>query len=189
MPWRGYNFEDAIVISERLVKEDVYTSIHIEELEVEARETKIGNEEITRQIPGVPERALSHLDEFGIVKLGTYVKPGDILVGKVTPKGEAQLTPEEKLLQAIFGEKSRDVKDSSLRCPPGVEGVVVDVKVFVRKTGERRNYLAEYVERMEREELERELEKKKKLIVEGRNRVIKSLVLGRKLDKEVTVRK
>lgn len=189
MPWRGYNFEDAIVISERLVKEDVYTSIHIEELEVEARETKIGNEEITRQIPGVPERALSHLDEFGIVKLGTYVKPGDILVGKVTPKGEAQLTPEEKLLQAIFGEKSRDVKDSSLRCPPGVEGVVVDVKVFVRKTGERRNYLAEHVERMEREELERELEKKKKLIVEGRNRVIKSLVLGRKLDKEVTVKK
>ncbi|MFN3472204.1 MAG: DNA-directed RNA polymerase subunit beta, partial [Aquificaceae bacterium] len=189
MPWRGYNFEDAIVISERLVKEDVYTSIHIEELEVEARETKIGNEEITRQIPGVPERALSHLDEFGIVKLGTYVKPGDILVGKVTPKGEAQLTPEEKLLQAIFGEKSRDVKDSSLRCPAGVEGVVVDVKIFVKKTGERRNYLAEHVERMEREELERELEKKKKLIVEGRNRIIKSLVLGRELDKEVTVRK
>ncbi len=189
MPWRGYNFEDAIVISERLVKDDVYTSIHIEELEVEARETRIGNEEITRQIPGVPERALAHLDEFGIVKIGTYVKPGDILVGKVTPKGEAQLTPEEKLLQAIFGEKSRDVKDSSLRCPPGLEGVVVDVKVFVRKTGEKRNYLAEHVERMEREELERELEKKKKLIVEGRNRVIKGLVLGRKLDKEVVVKK
>ncbi len=189
MPWRGYNFEDAIVISERLVKEDVYTSIHIEELEVEARETKIGNEEITRQIPGVPERLLSHLDEFGIVKVGTYVKPGDILVGKVTPKGEAQLTPEEKLLQAIFGEKSRDVKDTSLRCPPGVEGVVVDVKVFVKKTGEKRNYLAEHVERIEREELERELEKKKSLIVEGRNRMVKALVLGRKLDKEITVKK
>ncbi len=189
MPWRGYNFEDAIVISERLVKEDVYTSIHIEEFEVEARETKIGNEEITRQIPGVPERLLSHLDEYGIVKVGTYVKPGDILVGKVTPKGEAQLTPEEKLLQAIFGEKSRDVKDSSLKCPPGVEGVVVDVKVFVRKTGERRNYLAEHVERTEREELERELEKKKSLIVEGRNRMVKALVLGRKLDKEITVKK
>ncbi|MCX7990273.1 MAG: DNA-directed RNA polymerase subunit beta [Aquificaceae bacterium] len=189
MPWRGYNFEDAIVISERLVKEDVYTSIHIEELEVEARETKIGNEEITRQIPGVPERALAHLDEFGIVKPGTYVKPGDILVGKVTPKGEAQLTPEEKLLQAIFGEKSRDVKDSSLRCPPGVEGVVVDVKVFVRKTGEKRNYLAEHVERSEKEELEKELEKRKKLIVEGRNNVVKSLVLGRALDKEITVKK
>ncbi|MCS7170800.1 MAG: DNA-directed RNA polymerase subunit beta [Aquificaceae bacterium] len=189
MPWRGYNFEDAIVISERLVKEDVYTSIHIEELEVEARETKIGNEDITRQIPGVPERALAHLDEFGIVKPGTYVKPGDILVGKVTPKGEAQLTPEEKLLQAIFGEKSRDVKDSSLRCPPGVEGVVVDVKVFVRKTGERRNYLAEHVERAEREELEKELEKRKKLIVEGRNSVVKGMVLGRRLDKEITVKK
>ncbi len=189
MPWRGYNFEDAIVISERLVKEDVYTSIHIEELEVEARETKIGNEEITRQIPGVPERLLSHLDEFGIVRPGTYVKPNDILVGKVTPKGEAQLTPEEKLLQAIFGEKSRDVKDSSLRCPPGVEGVVVDVKVFVRKTGERRNYLAEHVERTEREELERELEKKKRLIVDGRNRIVKDLVLGRRLDKDITVKK
>ncbi|MDW8433479.1 MAG: DNA-directed RNA polymerase subunit beta, partial [Aquificaceae bacterium] len=189
MPWRGYNFEDAIVISERLVKEDVYTSIHIEELELEARETKIGNEEITRQIPGVPERALAHLDEFGIVKIGTYVKPGDILVGKVTPKGETQLTPEEKLLQAIFGEKSRDVKDSSLRCPPGVEGMVVDVKVFARKTGERKNYLVEHVERMEKEELERELEKRKRLIVEGRNSVVKSLVLGRTLDKEITVRK
>jgi len=189
MPWRGYNFEDAIVISERLVKDDVYTSIHIEELEVEARETKLGYEEITRSIPGVPERALAHLDEFGIVKIGTYVKPGDILVGKVSPKGESQLTPEEKLLQAIFGEKSRDVKDTSLRCPPGVEGVVVDVKIFARKIGEKRNYLAEYVERQEREALEAELEKKKKLIVEGRNKLIKSLVLGKALDKDITVKK
>ncbi|WP_299198120.1 DNA-directed RNA polymerase subunit beta [Thermocrinis sp.] len=189
MPWRGYNFEDAIVISERLVKDDVYTSIHIEELEVEARETKLGYEEITRSIPGVPERALAHLDEFGIVKIGTYVKPGDILVGKVTPKGESQLTPEEKLLQAIFGEKSRDVKDTSLRCPPGVEGVVVDVKVFARKLGEKRNYLAEHVERQEREELLADLERKKRLIVEGRNAFIKSLVLGRTLDKEIVIKK
>ncbi|WP_448583692.1 DNA-directed RNA polymerase subunit beta [Thermocrinis sp.] len=189
MPWRGYNFEDAIVISERLVRDDVYTSIHIEELDVEARETKLGYEEITRSIPGVPERALAHLDEFGIVKIGTYVKPGDILVGKVTPKGESQLTPEEKLLQAIFGEKSRDVKDTSLRCPPGVEGVVVDVKIFARKIGERRNYLAEYVERQEREQLEAELERKKRLIVEGRNKLVKSLVLGRTLDKEITIKK
>jgi DNA-directed RNA polymerase subunit beta len=189
MPWRGYNFEDAIVISERLVKEDVYTSIHIEELEVEARETKLGYEEITRSVPGVPERALAHLDEFGIVKIGTYVKPGDILVGKVTPKGESQLTPEEKLLQAIFGEKSRDVKDSSLRCPPGVEGVVVDVKVFARKLGERRNYLAEHVERQEREELSADLERKKRLVVEGRNAFVKSLVLGRTLDKEIVIKK
>jgi DNA-directed RNA polymerase subunit beta len=189
MPWRGYNFEDAIVISERLVKEDVYTSIHIEELEVEARETKLGYEEITRSVPGVPERALAHLDEFGIVKIGTYVKPGDILVGKVTPKGESQLTPEEKLLQAIFGEKSRDVKDSSLRCPPGVEGVVVDVKVFARKLGERRNYLAEHVERQEREELSADLERKKRLVVEGRNAFVKSLVLGRTLDREIVIKK
>jgi DNA-directed RNA polymerase, beta subunit len=189
MPWRGYNFEDAIVISERLVKDDVYTSIHIEELEVEARETKLGYEEITRSIPGVPERALAHLDEFGIVKIGTYVKPGDILVGKVTPKGESQLTPEEKLLQAIFGEKSRDVKDSSLRCPPGVEGVVVDVKVFARKLGERRNYLAEHVERQEREELLADLERKKRLVVEGRNAFVKSLVLGRTLDREIVIKK
>jgi DNA-directed RNA polymerase subunit beta len=189
MPWRGYNFEDAIVISERLVKEDVYTSIHIEELEVEARETKLGYEEITRSVPGVPERALAHLDEFGIVKIGTYVKPGDILVGKVTPKGESQLTPEEKLLQAIFGEKSRDVKDSSLRCPPGVEGVVVDVKVFARKLGERRNYLVEHVERQEREELSADLERKKRLVVEGRNAFVKSLVLGRALDREIVIKK
>jgi len=189
MPWRGYNFEDAIVISERLVKDDVHTSIHIEELEVEARETKLGYEEITRSIPGVPERALAHLDEFGIVKIGTYVKPGDILVGKVTPKGESQLTPEEKLLQAIFGEKSRDVKDSSLRCPPGVEGVVVDVKVFARKLGERRNYLAEHVERQEREELSADLERKKRLVVEGRNAFVKSLVLGRTLDREIVIKK
>ncbi len=189
MPWRGYNFEDAIVISERLVKEDVYTSIHIEELEVEARETKLGEEEITRQIPGVPERALAHLDELGIVKIGTYVKPGDILVGKVTPKGETQLTPEEKLLQAIFGEKSKDVKDSSLRCPPGVEGVVIDVQIFTRRTGERRNLLIDTVEKEEMESLKEELEKRKSLIIEGRNKIVQSLVLGRKIEKDVTLRK
>ena len=189
MPWRGYNFEDAIVISERLVKEDIFTSIHIEELSVEARETKLGYEEITRSIPGIPEKFLSHLDEFGIVKIGTYVKPGDILVGKVTPKGEQQLTPEEKLLQAIFGDKSRDVKDTSLRCPPGIEGVVVNVQVFARRFGERRNYLADAVEREEKEKLINELEKKKKLIVEGRNAVVKSLVLGKSIDKDITIKK
>jgi len=134
---------------------------------VETRETKLGEEEITRQIPGVPEKALTHLDELGIVKIGTYVKPGDILVGKVTPKGETQLTPEEKLLQAIFGEKSKDVKDSSLRCPPGVEGVVIDVQIFTRKTGERRNLLVDSVEKEEMEALQKELEKRKNLIIEG----------------------
>ncbi|EDP74462.1 DNA-directed RNA polymerase subunit beta [Hydrogenivirga sp. 128-5-R1-1] len=189
MPWRGYNFEDAIVISERLVKEDVFTSIHIEELEVEARETKLGEEEISRQIPGVPEKALAHLDELGIVRVGTYVKPGDILVGKVTPKGETQLTPEEKLLQAIFGEKSKDVKDSSLRCPPGVEGVVIDVQIFTRRTGERRNMLVDTVEREEMEALKEELERRKNLIIDGRNKVLKGLVLGKKIEKDVTLRK
>jgi DNA-directed RNA polymerase subunit beta len=132
MPWRGYNFEDAIVVSERLVKEDVYTSIHIEEFELEARDTKLGKEEITRDIPNVGEDALKDLDDSGIIRIGAEVKPGDILVGKVTPKGETQLTPEEKLLRAIFGEKALDVKDTSLRVPPGIQGVVIDAKVFCR---------------------------------------------------------
>ncbi len=190
MPWRGYNFEDAIVISERLVKDDVYTSIHIEELEVEARELRNGQEEeITRQIPGVPERALAHLDEHGIVKIGTYVKPGDILVGKVTPRGEQHLTPEEKLLQAIFGEKAKNVKDTSLRCPPGVEGIVIDVQVFTRKSGSKSSPLVDMVEREELENLEREFEQRKKLIMEGRDRVIKGLIVGKKIEKDVTVRR
>ncbi len=133
MPWRGYNFEDAIIVSERIVQDDVYTSVHIEEFEVEARDTKLGREEITRDIPNVGEDALRNLDESGIVRIGAEVKAGDILVGKVTPKGETQLSPEEKLLRAIFGEKAGDVKDTSLRVPPGVQGVVVDAKVFSRK--------------------------------------------------------
>ncbi|MBI4906370.1 MAG: DNA-directed RNA polymerase subunit beta [Acidobacteria bacterium] len=133
MPWRGYNFEDAIVVSEKLVKEDYYTSVHIEEFEIEARDTKLGPEEITRDIPNISESFLRNLDESGIIHIGASVKPGDILVGKVTPKGETQLTPEEKLLRAIFGEKAGDVKDASLYCPPGIEGVVVDARVFSRK--------------------------------------------------------
>ena len=137
MPWRGYNFEDAMVVSERLVKEDVYTSIHIEEFEVEARDTKLGKEEITRDIPNVGEDALSNLDDSGIIRIGAEVKPGDILVGKVTPKGETQLTPEEKLLRAIFGEKAGDVKDTSLRVPPGIQGVVTEVRVFCRRGVEK----------------------------------------------------
>lgn len=137
MPWRGYNFEDAMVVSERLVKEDVYTSIHIEEFEVEARDTKLGKEEITRDIPNVGEDALSDLDDSGIIRIGAEVKPGDILVGKVTPKGETQLTPEEKLLRAIFGEKAGDVKDTSLKVPPGIQGVVIEVRVFCRRGVEK----------------------------------------------------
>ena len=132
MPWYGHNFEDAIVLSERLVKEDVYSSIHIQELELHVRDTKRGQEEITREIPNVSEEALLDLDERGIVRIGGHVKPGDILVGKITPKGETELSPEEKLLTAIFGEKAKDVKDSSLKVPPGMEGVVIDVKIFSR---------------------------------------------------------
>jgi len=135
MPWRGYNFEDAIIISEKLAKDDVYTSIHIEEFEIEARETRLGNEEITRDIPNVSEDALMNLDEHGIVRIGAEVKPGDILVGKVTPKSETELSPEEKLLRAIFGEKASDVRDASLIVPPGVEGTIVEVKVFSRRGG------------------------------------------------------
>src|SRR4029079_19488016 len=132
MPWYGHNFEDAIVLSERLVKDDVYSSIHIQELELQVRDTKRGQEEITREIPNVSEEALLDLDERGIVRIGAHVKPGDILVGKITPKGETELSPEEKLLTAIFGEKAKDVKDSSLKVPPGMEGVVIDVKIFSR---------------------------------------------------------
>jgi DNA-directed RNA polymerase subunit beta len=133
MPWNGYNFEDSILISERIVRDDVFTSIHIEEFEVSARDTKLGQEEITRDIPNVGEEALRNLDEAGIVYVGAEVKPGDILVGKVTPKGESPMTPEEKLLRAIFGEKAADVRDTSLRLPPGVSGTVVEVRVFSRR--------------------------------------------------------
>ena len=133
MSWGGYNFEDSILVSERVVKEDIFTSIHIEEFELVARDTKLGKEEITRDIPNIGEEALGHLDESGIIRIGATIQTGDILVGKVTPKGETQLTPEEKLLRAIFGEKAGDVKDTSLRVPPGVEGIVIDAKVFSRK--------------------------------------------------------
>ena len=132
MPWNGYNFEDSILISERIVSDDVFTSIHIEEFEVMARDTKLGPEEITRDIPNVGEEALRNMDEAGIVAIGAEIMPGDILVGKVTPKGESPMTPEEKLLRAIFGEKASDVRDTSLRLPPGVTGTVVEVRVFNR---------------------------------------------------------
>jgi DNA-directed RNA polymerase subunit beta len=137
LPWRGYNFEDAILVSEKLVKDDYYTSIHIEEYEIEARDTKLGPEEVTRDIPNISESFLRNLDESGIIRIGAVIKPGDILVGKVTPKGETTLTPEEKLLRAIFGEKAGDVRDASLYCPPGIEGTIVDVKIFTRKGGEK----------------------------------------------------
>jgi DNA-directed RNA polymerase subunit beta len=154
MPWRGYNFEDAILISEKLVREDYYTSVHIEEYEIEARDTKLGPEEITRDIPNVSEHALRDLDESGVIRIGAQIKHGDILVGKVTPKGETQLTPEEKLLRAIFGEKAGDVRDASLTCPPGIEGTIVDVRIFSRKGQEKderaKQIEAEYVNKLEK---------------------------------------
>src|SRR5487761_2326176 len=152
MPWNGYNFEDSILISERIVSDDVFTSIHIEEFEVMARDTKLGQEEITRDIPNVGEEALKNLDEAGIVYIGADVKPGDILVGKVTPKGESPMTPEEKLLRAIFGEKASDVRDTSLRLPPGVTGTIVDVRVFSRR-GVDKDERALAIERAEIERL------------------------------------
>ena len=136
MPWKGHNYEDAIVISERLVKDDVLTSIHIEEHEIDARDTKLGAEEITRDIPNLSEDILKDLDERGIIRVGAEVGPGDILVGKVTPKGETELTPEERLLRAIFGEKAREVRDTSLKVPHGETGKVIDVRVFSREDGD-----------------------------------------------------
>jgi DNA-directed RNA polymerase subunit beta len=160
MPWNGYNFEDSILISERIVRDDVFTSIHIEEFEVMARDTKLGPEEITRDIPNVGEEALRNLDEAGIVYIGAEVRPGDILVGKVTPKGESPMTPEEKLLRAIFGEKAADVRDSSLRVPAGVSGTVVDVRVFSRR-GVEKDERALAIERAEIERLAKDRDDEK----------------------------
>ncbi|HTG75040.1 MAG TPA: DNA-directed RNA polymerase subunit beta, partial [Terriglobia bacterium] len=178
MPWRGYNFEDAILVSERLVKDDYYTSIHIEEFEIEARDTKLGPEEITRDIPNVSESFLKDLDEAGIIRIGAYVKPGDVLVGKVTPKGETQLTPEEKLLRAIFGEKAGDVRDASLICPPGIEGIVVDVKIFSRK-GAEKDERAMLIEGMEISRLEANLRDEIRILTDERNKRLLALLGGK----------
>ncbi len=180
MPWRGYNFEDAILVSERLVKDDYFTSIHIEEFEIEARDTKLGPEEITRDIPNVSESALRDLDDSGIVRIGATVKPGDILVGKVTPKGETQLTPEEKLLRAIFGEKAGDVRDASLKVPPGIEGTVVDVKIFSRK-GVEKDIRAQEIEESEIARLEKNIKDQVRIYTEERNKKITDLMVGAKV--------
>jgi DNA-directed RNA polymerase subunit beta len=180
MPWRGYNFEDAILVSERLVKEDSYTSIHIEEFEIESRDTKLGPEEITRDIPNVSESLLKDLDESGIIRIGAYVKPGDILVGKVTPKGETQLTPEEKLLRAIFGEKAGDVRDASLTCPPGIEGIVVDVKIFSRK-GAEKDERARAIEASQVARLEKNLNDEIRILQDERLKRLSALLAGEKL--------
>jgi len=178
MPWGGYNFEDAILLSERLVREDVFTSIHIEEFEVEARDTKLGKEDITRDIPNVGEEALRNLDESGIIRIGAEVKQGDILVGKVTPKGETQLTPEEKLLRAIFGEKAGDVKDTSLTVPPGVEGIVVDVKIFSRK-GLDKDERSKSIESDDVLRIQREHQDSLRIVDEEKNKKIRKLLLGK----------
>ncbi len=163
MPWNGYNFEDSILISERIVRDDVFTSIHIEEFEVMARDTKLGQEEITRDIPNVGEEALKNLDEAGIVYIGAEVNPGDILVGKVTPKGESPMTPEEKLLRAIFGEKASDVRDTSLRLPPGVAGTIVEVRVFSRR-GVDKDERALAIERDEIERLTKDRDDERRIL-------------------------
>ena len=178
MPWGGYNFEDSILLSERLVKEDVYTSIHIEEFECIARDTKLGKEEITRDIPNVGEEALKDLDESGIVRIGAEVKAGDILVGKITPKGETQLSPEEKLLRAIFGEKAGDVRDSSLRVPPGVQGIVISARVFARK-GTEKDERAKDIEDAEKEKLITDQRDEVKIVCESYYAKMRRLLEGK----------
>ena len=177
MPWNGYNFEDSILISERIVRDDVYTSIHLEEFEVMARDTKLGTEEITRDIPNVGEEALRHLDEAGIVHIGAEVHPGDILIGKVTPKGESPMTPEEKLLRAIFGEKAADVKDTSLRLPPGVAGTVVEVRVFNRR-GVDKDVRALSIEQQEIERLAKDRDDERKILEDGFYGRLRDLLTG-----------
>jgi len=177
MPWNGYNFEDSILISERIVRDDVFTSIHIEEFEVMARDTKLGQEEITRDIPNVGEEALKNLDEAGIVYIGAEVRPGDILVGKVTPKGESPMTPEEKLLRAIFGEKASDVRDTSLRLPPGVVGTVVEVRVFSRR-GVDKDERALAIERAEIEKLAKDRDDEKGILERSFYTRLKELLVG-----------
>ena len=184
MPWGGYNFEDAILVSERLVKDDRFTSIHIEEFEIQARDTKLGKEEVTRDIPNVAEEALKDLDESGIVRIGAKVKPGDILVGKITPKGETQLTPEEKLLRAIFGEKAGDVRDTSLTVPPGIEGTVVDVKVFSRR-GVDKDERAKSIEEEEVARLEKDYQDEIAMVEMERDQKLKNLLVGKTLLQEL----
>ena len=189
MPWNGYNFEDSILISERIVRDDVFTSIHIEEFEVMARDTKLRQEDITRDIPNVGEEALKNLDEAGIVYIGAEMKPGDILVGKVTPKGESPMTPEEKLLRAIFGEKASDVRDTSLRVPPGVSGTVVEVRVFSRR-GVEKDERALAIERAEIERLAKDRDDERAILERSFQQRLKDLLMGRKVEggpKAVTV--
>ncbi len=185
MPWGGYNFEDSILVSERLVKDNVFTSVHVEEFEVLARDTKLGKEEITRDIPNVGEEALKDLDECGIIRLGAEIGPGDILVGKVTPKGETQLSPEEKLLRAIFGEKAGEVKDTSLRVPPGVSGIVIDAKVFSRR-GVEKDDRSRSIEDEEILLLEKDRDDELNIIKEIARNEIAALIVGKQCAADLT---
>ncbi len=184
MPWRGYNFEDAILVSEKMVKEDYYTSVHIEEFELEARDTKLGPEEVTRDIPNVSESTLRNLDEAGVIRIGAGIKQGDIIVGKVTPKGETQLTPEEKLLRAIFGEKAGDVRDASLYCPPGIEGIVVDVKIFSRK-GQEKDERAKAIEGNQIAKLEKNLSDEIRILTDERLKRLEGLLGGKEVQADL----
>src|SRR6195256_2227718 len=184
MPWRGYNFEDAILVSEKMVKEDYYTSVHIEEFELEARDTKLGPEEVTRDIPNVSETTLRNLDEAGVIRIGASIKQGDIIVGKVTPKGETQLTPEEKLLRAIFGEKAGDVRDASLYCPPGIEGVVVDVKIFSRK-GQEKDERAKFIEGTQIAKLEKNLSDEIRILTDERLKRLENILGGKEVQADL----
>jgi DNA-directed RNA polymerase subunit beta len=185
MPWRGYNFEDAIIVSEKFCKEDVYTSLHIEEFDIEARDTKLGNEEITCDIPNVSEEALKDLDKEGVIRIGAEVKPGDILVGKITPKSEIELSPEEKLLRAIFGEKAGDVRDASLSVPPGVEGVVVDVKVFARKESAAKTKEERRQENKDINEIKERFNERIDLLKRERLNKVSDMIIGRKLSEDL----
>jgi DNA-directed RNA polymerase subunit beta len=185
MPWRGFNFEDSILVSERLIKNDTYTSIHIEVFETVARDTKLGKEEITHDIPNVSEDALRNLDESGVVRVGAEIKPGDTLVGKVTPKGETQLSPEEKLLRAIFGEKAGDVKDTSLRVPPGVEGVVIDAKVFSRK-GVTKDNRAKKIEKIEIASLQKDMADELNCLKKAAIANLSDIMVGKTAEADIT---
>ena len=185
MPWKGYNFEDAILISEKVVKEDIFTSIHIEEFEVTARDTKLGPEEITRDIPNAGEEALRNLDHLGIVRIGAEVKPGDLLVGKITPRWDSDLDPEEKLLRAIFGEKASDVKDSSLRVPSGTQGIVMDIKVSHRTEAEQEKLSPDYFRKQMKqikEDFRNQTEDLRSQLTES----LSNILLGEKIPLNVT---
>ena len=182
VPWNGYNYEDSILVSERIARDDVFTSIHLEELEVTARDTKLGQEEVTRDIPNVGEEALRNLDETGVIYIGAEVKAGDILVGKVTPKGETVMTPEEKLLRTIFGEKASDVRDSSLRVPPGISGTVVDVRIFTRR-GVEKDERARSIEQAEITKLAKDRDDEKAILIADFAGRIREKLVGQKVTK------